>query len=249
MNNRITCNQIIKLGSVDSTNNYAAKLVRQTKTPFGSVIMADFQTNGKGQRANTWISDISKNLLFSIYEDSSFLNPSTFFYLSKITALSIREFILEESNVKAVIKWPNDVLVENKKIAGILIENQWRNNNLISSIIGIGININQVVFPYGIVASSLKKITTKDFELRPLLNNYLEIFSKWLKLLKNRDFDLINDQYHRHLFNYNSWSNYHKSGENFKAKLLGVNESGLLILQLEDGSEKLFDIKQITQLI
>jgi BirA family biotin operon repressor/biotin-[acetyl-CoA-carboxylase] ligase len=232
MNNRITSNQIIKLSSVDSTNNYAAKLVRQTKTPFGSVIMADFQTNGKGQRANTWISDNSKNLLFSIYEDSSFLNPSTFFYLSKITALSIREFILEESNVKAVIKWPNDVLVENKKIAGILIENQWRNNNLISSIIGLGININQVVF-----------------QLRPLLNNYLEIFSKWLKLLKNRDYDLINDQYHRHLFNYNSWSDYHKSGENFRAKLVGVNESGLLILQLEDGSKKLFDIKQITQLI
>ena len=60
MNNRITCNQIIKLGSVDSTNNYAAKLVRQTKTPFGSVIMADFQTNGKGQRANTWISYFQK---------------------------------------------------------------------------------------------------------------------------------------------------------------------------------------------
>ena len=93
MNNQISGNQIIKLPTVDSTNNYVAKLVNKTKVSFGTVIMADFQTIGRGQRENSWYSEKGKNLLFSIYFDSSFLTTNTVFYLSKTIAISLRGFI------------------------------------------------------------------------------------------------------------------------------------------------------------
>ena len=150
-------NQIIKLSTVDSTNNYTAKLITQTKIPFGTVIMADFQSKGKGQRNQSWVSEKYKNLLVSIFVNSSFLNTKSIFYLSKITALALREFIYDTLQMETLIKWPNDIIIGDKKIAGILIENQWKNNYIKSSIIGLGININQVVFPKNLMLQVLKK--------------------------------------------------------------------------------------------
>ena len=96
--------------------------------------------------------------MLSFIIDSSFLDSKSIFYLCKITALVIREFIYEILQMDTLIKWPNDILVGNKKIVGILIENQWKNNNISSSIAGMGINVNQIIFPSKINAISLKEI-------------------------------------------------------------------------------------------
>ena len=99
-------NQIIKLSSVDSTNNYIAKLIKKTKISFGTVIMADFQTNGKGQRSNCWKSEKGLNLLISIYFDSSFLNSENIFFLSKAIALAIRECVEKIIGLRSPLNGP-----------------------------------------------------------------------------------------------------------------------------------------------
>ena len=242
-------NNIIELNTTLSTNNYAAKLVSQTKIPFGTVIMADFQSKGKGQRDSSWISQKSQNLLLSFIIDSSFLDSKSIFYLCKITALVIREFIYEILQTDTLIKWPNDILVGNKKIAGILIENQWKNNNISSSIVGMGINVNQIIFPSKINAISLKEISGKNYDLRLLLDLLNDIYNRWFTSLKKQKMKLIDDEYHQNLLNFNKWAIYSTKESQFKAKLKAVNQLGLLILKLENGKEKSYNLKEIIQVI
>ena len=249
MNSQILGNQIIKLVTVDSTNNYVAKLVNKTKISFGTVIMADFQTKGRGQRDNLWYSDKGKNLLFSIYFDSSILTINTIFYLSKSIAISLRDFIFNITGKNVEIKWPNDILVNEQKIAGVLIENQFRNSKIHSSIIGIGLNVNQINFTNNLSASSLRVLTHREYDLTSLLKIFLNVLNLNLSILKEKKFNSIDAQYHKHLFNYNKWSSYKEKDVVFKAKLNSVNKHGLIELDLENGKSKSFDFQQISQLI
>ena len=241
-------NQIIKLSSVDSTNNYTAKLVKETKISFGTVIMADFQTHGKGQRSSFWESDKGLNLLISIYFDSSFLNSENIFFLSKAVALAIRECVEKIIGIKVSIKWPNDILINGSKLAGVLIENQWKNDKLYSSIIGIGLNVNQVVFSGDNNVISLKNLTSKVYKLNSILKSLCSSLDTQFNRLRNFDFFEIDRQYHSFLFNYNQWSNYKTNKIYFKAKLIKVDSFGKMILELENGDEKSFEIKEVSLL-
>ncbi|MBH19683.1 MAG: biotin--[acetyl-CoA-carboxylase] ligase [Crocinitomicaceae bacterium] len=249
MKSQIVGYQIIKLLTVDSTNNYVAKLVNKSKVSFGTVIMADFQTKGKGQRDNLWHSDNGKNLLFSIYFDSSFLTTNTIFYLSKIIAISLRNFIFNISGKNVKIKWPNDIIINHQKIAGILIENQLKNNNIHSSIIGIGLNVNQINFIKNLSATSLRVLTHREYDLKSLLEIFINVFNSNLSTLKEKNFNYIDNQYHQHLLNFNKWALYKENNSVFKAKLSSVNEQGFLDLVLENGKTKSYDFQQIKQLI
>lgn len=241
-------NQIIKLSSVDSTNNYTAKLVKETKISFGTVIMADFQTHGKGQRSSFWESDKGLNLLISIYFDSSFLNSENIFFLSKAVALAIRKCVEKVIGNKVSIKWPNDILINGSKLAGVLIENQWKNDKLYSSIIGIGLNVNQVVFSGDNNVISLKNLTSKVYNLNSILKSLCSSLDTQFNRLRNFDFFEIDRQYHSFLFNYNQWSNYKTNKIYFKAKLIKVDSFGKMILELENGDEKSFEIKEVSLL-
>jgi BirA family biotin operon repressor/biotin-[acetyl-CoA-carboxylase] ligase len=241
-------NQIIKLSSVDSTNNYTAKLVKESNISFGTVIMADFQTHGKGQRHSYWKSDKGLNLLISIYFDSSFLNSENIFFLSKAVALAIRECVEKIIGIEVSIKWPNDLLVNGSKIAGVLIENQWKNEKLLSSIIGIGLNVNQDFFLGESNVLSLKNLTSKVYNLNSILKSLCSSLDTQFTRLRNFDFFEIDRQYHSFIFNYNKWSNYEKNKINFKGKLIKVDSFGKMVLELENGDKESFDIKEVTLL-
>ena len=118
MNDYIIGNQVIKVQSVDSTNNYAAKLLNQTKVPFGSVIMAYYQTSGRGQRNSVWSSANGNNLLISVILDLSSIPPPKIFYLSKLIALAIKSSVENIIGNEVKLKWPNDILVNKKKSGG-----------------------------------------------------------------------------------------------------------------------------------
>ena len=126
INKLLIGNHLIELDTVDSTNNYAAKLLNQTKIPFGTVILSQFQYDGKGQRGSQWRGEGGENLTFSVLIDGSQLKKIPFFLLSKCVAISIKNLIEQFTNKNVSLKWPNDVYVDTKKIAGILIENQWK---------------------------------------------------------------------------------------------------------------------------
>ena len=249
MNDNIIGNQVTKVKSVDSTNNYAAKLLNQTKVPFGSVIMAQYQTSGRGQRNAIWSSVNGNNLLVSVILDLSPIPPSKIFYLSKLVALAIKSTVESITGTEAELKWPNDILVKNKKVSGILIENQWKDKKISSSIVGIGLNVNQLHFNGINSATSLKIITSKYYELDVVLRLLCNKLNSWFEKLINLDYNSIDSAYNKNLKNINSWCDFVQNNKPFNAMIKGVNEQGELILEFKNGKLKTFELKQISQLI
>ncbi|HPH88516.1 MAG TPA: biotin--[acetyl-CoA-carboxylase] ligase, partial [Chitinophagales bacterium] len=150
------------LPSVDSTNTYAKSLIAKSSPIDGTVILADEQFAGRGQSGNVWQSEAGKNLTFSIIYQTSFLLATEQFYLNMAVSLGIwsmvnsklsieknKELTIHDSRFTTKIKWPNDIYVNNQKIAGILIENTISGMHLKHSVIGVGLNVNQEQFPYG----------------------------------------------------------------------------------------------------
>ena len=249
MNDYIIGNQVIKVNSIDSTNNYAAKLLNQTKVPFGSVIMAYYQTSGRGQRNSLWNSVNGNNLLISIILDLSSIPPEKIFYLSKLVALAIKSSVENITGIEVMLKWPNDILINKKKVAGVLIENQWKDKKIASSIVGIGLNVNQIDFSEIKSATSLKIVTSKNYELNVVLKLLCDKLNIYYKKLINLDYKTIDDEYHKCLINVNSWCDFRDNNKTFNALVKGVNEQGELILEFRNGSIKAYELKQITQLI
>src|SRR5687768_3983198 len=136
--------KLILLDEVDSTNNYAAKLLNAGNLAHGTVILAEKQTAGKGQRGNSWSTGAENQLACSVYAETAFLSADRYWYLNLAVALAVYHTIrssVPHENVR--IKWPNDVLVNDKKLSGILIETHWRSGAVHGAIIGVGINVNR----------------------------------------------------------------------------------------------------------
>mgnify|MGYP001178847142 FL=1 len=249
MNNQEIGNQVIKVKSVDSTNNYAAKLLNQTKVPFGTVIMAHYQTKGKGQRNTIWSSNGGDNLLMSVLLDLSFMHSEKIFFLSKSIALAIRAAVVDVIGIESHLKWPNDVLIDNKKIAGVLIENQWKKSNIVSSVVGVGLNVNQVDFQESFSATSLKKITNKNYNVDNILKVLCKKLNKYYDQLVSLKYDNIDLEYHQYLVNNNKFCEFEENNMVFSAKVKGVNQQGELMLEFTNGDVKSYGLKQITQLL
>ncbi|MBR4324827.1 MAG: biotin--[Bacteroidales bacterium] len=138
----------IKYSIIDSTNDEAQRQLQNGIAPKEDfVIRADFQTDGRGQRGNTWHSPNAMNLMFSLVHYPVKLEARHQFMLSQAAALSVAEYLAQKGVADVSIKWPNDIYVGMKKICGMLIENAVSGHYIRYSIIGIGININQTAFP------------------------------------------------------------------------------------------------------
>ena len=241
-----TDKNLIELDVVDSTNNYTANLLLKTKLVDRSVIMAHFQTSGRGQRGEVWESEPGKNLLFSLVLKADCLDTENYFLLSKIVAISLNEVIEDLSGKIGFIKWPNDIYMEGKKIGGILIENQWKGKYIDNAIIGVGLNINQVNFDYLQQATSLSLLTSKTFDLHEILHMIcLKVDVYYQKLVK-KQFKKIDQYYFEHLLYSNEWKYYKlEDGSLIEGMITDVKPNGLLSLQLMNGETKEFNFKEI----
>ena len=240
---------IIQIDRVSSTNNYAAKLLNQTKIPFGAVIMAQFQDHGRGQRGAVWQSKSGENLLFSAILDGSLMKECPPFYLSKCVAVSIKDTLSFFLKHKIHLKWPNDVLVERRKIAGVLIESQWKGNNLFSSIIGVGLNVNQTHFEYGFDATSMKLLSANDYDLKEVLQVLCtKLNFNFIRLLSKEYSDLQQD-YLSSLYKYNEKTYFKIRDKLEEVVLKDVNENGMVSLELLGGKIKEYDFSQARQII
>lgn len=236
--------QIIKLSHVDSTNNYAAKLLNDINVMEGTVIMADFQGQGKGQRGANWLSNSGENLLMSLILHPKFIELKSQFNLSKMVAVSLYEYLSPfTDNVQ--IKWPNDIYFNGKKIAGILIENIAKGSRIKSSIIGIGLNVNQLDFQTD-NATSLK-LGGINIGLDEALNGVCIAIEKNYLKSKNRGFDFINQVYLEHLMGINEKRTFYTTDRSFEGTIKGVNESGKLLIEIQTNQElRSFDLKEIS---
>lgn len=234
----------IELESIDSTNNYAANLLRLSGAPEGTVITAHSQTGGRGQRGSSWESAPGENLLMSIILYPQRLMASDQFYLSMIIALAVRDFIESSTMKDTYIKWPNDVIVDDKKLAGILIEINWQDNKIQSVIAGIGVNLNQKNFenPRAASVSIFSKQYHSPIDSCELLSNSIEKYYMRLTAGKYSD---INREYHSHLYGLGKRRSFIYKGAAIKGIIKGVDQTGALVVEHETGADIKCELKEI----
>lgn len=236
---------IIRLDTVDSTNNYAAALFVKDKPAEGTVIMADYQDAGRGQRTTKWESERAKNLLVSFIFYPQ-IDVADYFFINQCVSLAVHEVVENElvNNVK--IKWPNDIMVNDRKVAGILIENSIRGNDFMYSLAGIGMNVNQIVFNrYSTEATSFALEQKKNFIVPDLLNKLCGSLKTWYQALNNEEHDRIALAYSKRLFRKDEWCEYEIADEKIKGAIRGVSEDGKLIIEKENGEKVKFNLKEV----
>ena len=238
--------KLIELDSVDSTNNYLSKLIKETNVLNGTVILAHYQTHGKGQRGNAWESNKGDNLTFSFCLDTSFLKISQNFLLSMMVCNSVHELIIQYTDL-CHIKWPNDILVHSKKACGILIENSIKNTHLNQSIIGIGINVFQQKFSMNSKATSLQKFVAEEIKKDELFEKLLTILNKNYLLLSQGNQLVIKNYYLKHLLGYQEELNYEwtSTNEYFIGEILEVLDNGLIKLRINRKGIKTIEMKEV----
>jgi BirA family biotin operon repressor/biotin-[acetyl-CoA-carboxylase] ligase len=237
---------LLHLESVDSTNTYATALLRQGTATEGTVILADFQTQGRGQGGNRWFSDAGNNLLCSIILKPDFLMAGRQFYLSMCVSNAILDLVLPITQ-PVRIKWPNDILVNERKVAGILIENTIIGKNLGTSLIGIGLNVNQKVFPPDLPnPTSLCMATGKEYDLADSLSLLLKLFTTHINMLYCERYAEIKTIYLNNLWGLNDWALYTDASGIFEGRIADVADSGELMVVLRSGVMKQYGFKEIT---
>jgi BirA family biotin operon repressor/biotin-[acetyl-CoA-carboxylase] ligase len=240
--------KIIKLNAIDSTNAFLKCLAKDKTTENFTIVVAEHQTNGKGQRGAEWLSQTGKNLTFSVLCNFK-LNEISLFTLNIITAISIVKGLKKASNLNFQIKWPNDILAENKKIAGILIENSFNGQNDIQTIIGIGINVNQENFNQLPQASSLFLLDNKEFDKDVLLIEIVNELKSNLEAVKLLGEDCFWNEYHEILYKKGIVSTFEDiQSKRFVGKILGVTREGKLEVVLDNEMIVIYDLKEIKML-
>jgi BirA family biotin operon repressor/biotin-[acetyl-CoA-carboxylase] ligase len=245
----LTNKKFILLKEVESTNNYANQLLMSKAAEHGTVVLAQHQKKGRGQQGNSWESEPGLNMLASLILFPANLPVTKQFHLSKTASLALIDFLETETD-SVSIKWPNDIYIQNKKIAGILIENSVIGSYLSTSIIGIGLNLNQEKFISGAPNPvSLKQITGKNYDIETVAEKITEHLNKWYKLLEDRRHKDIDTAYLNHLFRINQWAVFAKNGNNFEAKITGIGEFGQLILEDKNGTLTEYMFKEVEFII
>ncbi len=241
-------NQLI-INETASTNSYLRELNTKEQLPEFFSVRANFQTQGRGQRGNSWVSSPKDNLLCSLILYPTCVSANRSFYISQIVSLSLIQTLSPFSSDFS-IKWPNDIYWKNKKIAGILIENQFLSNDVSQSIIGIGLNINQTSFPSQLINPiSLTEITGVKHNINELWTTFLMYLKEFYQLLKEGKAGQVKIEYHNRLFRKEGYHLYKDSKEIFEAHLLKVQPDGQLILIDKNNQQRKYYFKEVSYII
>ncbi|MEP0986725.1 biotin--[acetyl-CoA-carboxylase] ligase [Ekhidna sp.] len=234
---------MVFLPQCHSTNDELMLLAKNSAVPEGMVVFTDNQTKGKGQRGNDWISDPGKNVLMSVLLLPKFIAPASQFNLNLISGLAIVETLRRETSKKILLKWPNDVYLNEKKIAGILIESIVRGSKIEASIIGVGLNVNQHEFSVP-NATSLFIEEGVNFDKLEIMESFLCNMEKWYLKLKNGANDEILAAYHNLLMWRGEKRIFRSSKGEFEGEIIGINNQGQLEISSVNGPMT-FNIKEV----
>ncbi len=233
------------LPSCPSTNDFLKELLKNDKLTNGQLVNTPHQTAGRGQLSNKWESEKFKNLTFSVGLIDLDLPAVNQFQLNIISSLAVVKTLIDCFKIKASIKWPNDILINDKKVAGILIETNLKQKTIHSAIVGIGLNVNQSKFTAPHATSILNK-TGRPVELESLL----EMLCKNLEhyIFRKEDLNGLKKVYLSHLYQYQTIGEYIDGLGQFKGIISDVNELGELIVMKDTHSVK-YQPKQIKFLL
>ncbi|NJB70703.1 BirA family biotin operon repressor/biotin-[acetyl-CoA-carboxylase] ligase [Saonia flava] len=238
--------QIIKLDATDSTSSYLKNLISDNILDDFTVVVSKKQLNGRGQMGTVWDSEEGKNLTFSILKKINSLPVVEQFVVNMKVSLAVYEVLhgLKVPDLK--VKWPNDILSGNDKICGILIENMLSGKNIQSSIVGIGLNVNQIVFHKLPNVSSLKLILGQTFNLDEILTLILKNLKKSFSASEAKSMVQLKSEYEAVLFRKDKPSTFkNQKDELFMGFIRGVSANGKLEVILEDNILQEFDLKEI----
>jgi BirA family biotin operon repressor/biotin-[acetyl-CoA-carboxylase] ligase len=242
---QIIGNRIVRLEVTDSTNNYAKQQIREKGLSEGTVFLAYEQTAGRGQLKNSWESEPGQNLIFSIVLCPDFLEIRRQFMLSKAVTLGIYKALNKHVD-SLKIKWPNDIYVGNQKLGGILIENSIMNGLLRSSVVGIGLNVNQTIF-YSEAPNpvSLRMLTNQHYDCEIILSEILSGINWYYALLREGKEEIIDQEFESVLYRLNEKYFYKAKEDVFEGEIIGVNEIGQLLIRKIDGKVLEFHFKEV----
>ncbi len=217
-----------------STNDFLTQLTKKSNLCEGSYVITDFQSKGRGQRNNKWESQKGENLLFSILIKPN-ISLKNQFKLHVIVSLSIQNTLKKIGLEKVKIKWPNDIYINDKKISGILIENQIFKNVIKKSIIGIGININQIKFNDPKATSVFNEMNIK-FDISDILKQLIDSIENDFQDI-HKDMDELITLYKRELYKFDRNQNFIYKNEKLKGRIIDVNKDGRIIIDVNKKKE------------
>lgn len=238
---------IIKLNATDSTNSFLNELAKKRNLESPTIVIAENQIAGRGQRDSSWYFEPSKSLAMSVFVRPNQLLIQDQFYLSMVVAVSL-EMVLKRYNLpKVKVKWPNDILSRSKKTAGILIENTVKSELIYSSIIGIGLNVNNESIPHLARAGSMFTQTQVKFDKEKVALEIVDELLRNFKRLNNHDFYSIKQEYEAKLFRNGKVSSFKDvQGRLFQGIIRGVNNCGQLMVETSLSQNKLFWPKEVS---
>ena len=238
------------LEETTSTNTDLQEWIMKEEVPEGSVVTARIQTQGRGQSGNKWSAEQGKNLTFSMVLYPKFVPVNEQFIISQIVALAVKE-TLSLYVTDVTIKWPNDIYYLNKKITGILIENNLTEKTFSSSIIGIGINVNQTEFPSDLPNPiSLIQIISKEISIDEVLEQILSrVYSYYSQIREDKE--SVRTHYFNSLYRHEGLFAFydHLRKEEIKASILSVEKNGILNLKMDNGEIRSYWFKEVQYLL
>jgi len=242
--NNVIGKRFIELLSVHSTNNYAMQQVQEGAAMHGDAYFAFEQTAGKGQFNKQWLTANGENIILSLVLDTVALLIDQQFILNMVAALSARQLFNIYTTEIAKIKWPNDIYCNDRKAAGILIENIIRGKKWQFAILGFGININQTVFPDTLKNPvSLKQLTGNTYNVIELAKELCALLEKNLEPLFSGDANTILKNYNLHLYKHNEFVEFKQGSTTFSGIVKRADELGNLII--DSGIEKAYQSGQV----
>lgn len=231
------------LEEVDSTNNYVAKALEEGYFEAGTAIMSRFQTEGRGQRGSIWQSRPGENLTFSFAVDVDFLPFHRSFLLSKAVSLGLCEAVASMTGVESKVKWPNDILAGNAKIAGILIETKVLGARY--AVIGIGLNVNQTEFDPDFRATSLSLELDRPVDVKTAAAEVISHLNSRLQTLRKGGYAQLNDDYNKVLHGFRSSVEFQTPERSFEGMITEVDEQGMLLVKSRQGHAGVYAPKEI----
>ncbi|MCB0769772.1 MAG: biotin--[acetyl-CoA-carboxylase] ligase [Flavobacteriales bacterium] len=234
---------VLAFESLESTNKMAAELFGLSKVQHGAVIMANEQTAGRGQRDRVWVAQKGADLTVSVVLEPPGLRAEDQFVLSKLAALAVSDVVRTWIGGPVAVKWPNDVLVGRRKIAGILIENDVMGERVACSVVGIGINVNSSGFPEDLMATSMLLESGGRVDLTDVLTDLCGALDKrWQAWVAG---DAQAEDYASALWAKGRWVAMVLDGVPVTARPMEVDRHGRLIVELEGGAVNAYSLDQL----